>query len=49
MPSVFQTGTVRNFQWAEEDYGKVADYATAYENDGGKRGPWSDVVSVIIA
>jgi len=49
MPSVFQTGTVRDFQWAEEDYGKVADYATAYENDGGKRGPWSDVVSVIIA
>jgi hypothetical protein len=33
----------------EVDYGRVADYAAAYENEGGKRGPWSDVVSVIIA
>ena len=49
MPSVFQTGTVKNFQWGEESYGKIADYACAYENDGGKRGPWSDVASVIIA
>jgi hypothetical protein len=49
MPSVFQTGTSRDFQWPEADYGKVVDYATAYENAGGKRGPWSDVVSVIIA
>jgi hypothetical protein len=49
MPSEFQTGTVRAFQWEESDYGKVADYATAYENAGGKRGPWSDVVSLIIA
>jgi hypothetical protein len=49
MPSVFQTGTVKNFQWDEESYGKIVDYACAYENEGGKRGPWSDVVSVIIA
>jgi hypothetical protein len=49
MPSEFQTKTTRDFQWAEEDYGMVCDYATAYENEGGKRGPWSDVVSVIIA
>jgi hypothetical protein len=49
MPSVFQTSAVKNFQWLEADYGKVADYAVAYENEGGKRGPWSDVASVIIA
>jgi hypothetical protein len=49
MPSEFQAGTERPFQWDEADYGRVADYAAAYENEGGKRGPWSDVVSVIIA
>jgi hypothetical protein len=49
MPSVFQAPAVKNFQWSEADYGKVADYAAAYENEGGKRGPWSDVASVIIA
>jgi hypothetical protein len=49
MPSVFQTGTSRAFQWNEADHGKVADYATAYENDSGDRGPWSDVVSALIA
>ena len=32
-----------------EVYGKVADYACAYENEGGKRGPWSDVVSLLIS
>jgi hypothetical protein len=49
MPSEFQSGTVRDFQWPEEAYGKVCDYATVYENEGGKRGAWSDVVSLIIA
>jgi hypothetical protein len=49
MPSEFQVGAERSFQWTEEGYGRVADYATAYENGGGRRGPWSDVVSVIIA
>jgi hypothetical protein len=49
MASDFQAAAVKNFQWAEADYGKVADYAAAYENEGGKRGPWSDVASVIIA
>ena len=49
MPSVFQTAAVKDFQWGAEVYGKVVDYACAYENDGGKRGPWSDVSSVIIA
>jgi hypothetical protein len=48
MPSEFQTGAVKDFQWGEEDYGKVVDYACAYENEGGKRGPWSDVASLII-
>jgi hypothetical protein len=28
---------------------KTLDSACAYENEGGKRGTWSDVVSVIIA
>jgi hypothetical protein len=49
MPSTFQAETVRNFQWKEADIGKVADYATAYENEGYARGPWSNVVSVIVA
>jgi hypothetical protein len=48
MPSDFQVKTTRDFQWTEDLYGKVVDYATAYENEGGKRGPWSDVVSLII-
>lgn len=48
MPSVFQVRTAREFQWTEADYGKVVDYAAAYENEGGKRGPWSDVASLII-
>jgi hypothetical protein len=49
MPSEFQSSTTRYFQWSEEFYGKVADYSCAYENESGKRGPWSDVESVIIA
>ncbi|MDR0599999.1 MAG: hypothetical protein LBG84_07965 [Treponema sp.] len=49
MPSVFQTGTSRDFQYGEESYGLTADYACAYEAENGLRGPWSDVVSVIIA
>jgi hypothetical protein len=48
MPSAFQASAVKNFQWPEEDYGKVVDYAVAYENAGGQRGPWSNVASVII-
>jgi hypothetical protein len=46
--SVFQTGVVKNFQYSEDLYGKVVNYACAYENDGGKRGPWSDAASLII-
>jgi hypothetical protein len=49
MPSIFQAETTRNFFWKEADIGKVADYATAYENEGYVRGPWSNVVSVIVA
>ncbi|MDR2551989.1 MAG: hypothetical protein LBD31_02335 [Treponema sp.] len=49
MPSVFQTKTVRDFHWSEADYGRVCDYAAAYENERGDRGPWSKVMSVIIA
>ncbi|MDR2510263.1 MAG: hypothetical protein LBC77_06430 [Spirochaetaceae bacterium] len=48
MPSEFQVKSVRIFQWDEADIGQVCDYACAYENEGGKRGPWSDVVSVIV-
>jgi hypothetical protein len=49
MPSVFQTGAVRDFQWGEDMYGKVVDYACVYENEDGKRGPWSDVTSLIVS
>jgi hypothetical protein len=49
MPSVFQTGTVKEFQWGEDCYGKVVDYACVYEGEGGKRGPWSDVASLIVS
>ena len=48
MPSVYQTGAVKDFQWGAEVYGKTVDYACAYENEGGKRGPWSDVASLIV-
>jgi hypothetical protein len=49
MPSEFQAGAVKTYQWAEADYGKVADYATAYENSTGKWGPWSNVTSLLIS
>jgi hypothetical protein len=49
MPSDYQTGTSRAYNYAESDYGKVADYAAAYENATGARGPWSNVVSLIIS
>ena len=37
MPSNYQSGTSRTYQYTEQDYGKVADYATAYENSTGHR------------
>ena len=49
MPSEYQSGTSRVFQYTEDDYGKVADYATAYENSTGQRGPWSNVTSLLIS
>jgi hypothetical protein len=49
MPSDFQTAAVKLYQYPEADYGKVADYATAYENSTGKRGPWSNVTSLLIS
>ncbi|MDR2482028.1 MAG: hypothetical protein LBD08_00170 [Treponema sp.] len=49
MPSDSQTGTSRTFQYTEADYGKVADYATAYENSTGHRGHWSNVTSLLIS
>jgi hypothetical protein len=49
MPSDYKTGTSRVYQYAEADYGKIVDYAAAYENETGKRGPWSNVVSLIIS
>jgi hypothetical protein len=48
MPSEYQASPARVFQWEEADYGMEADYAAAYENAQGKRGPWSDVVTLII-
>jgi hypothetical protein len=49
MPSDYQTGTTRLYQYAEADFGKIADYAAAYENETGKRGPWSTVESILIS
>jgi hypothetical protein len=49
MPSDYQTSTSRTYQYTEEDYGKAADYATAYENSTGQRGPWSNVTSLLIS
>jgi hypothetical protein len=49
MPSEYQTGKTKLFQYTEADFGKVADYAAAYENNTGKRGPWSNVVSIIVS
>jgi hypothetical protein len=40
---------VKDFQWDEECYGKVCDYACTYENEGGKRSLWSDVASLIVS
>jgi hypothetical protein len=49
MPSQYQRHVVREFQYGEESYGLVADYACAYEIDGGGRGTWSDIVSLIVS
>jgi hypothetical protein len=49
MPSDYKAGTSRLYQYAEADYGKIVDYAAAYENGTGKRGPWSNVVSLLIS
>ena len=49
MPSEYQASSTRIFQYTEADYGKVADYAAAYENSTGKRGPWSNVTSLLIS
>ena len=49
MPSDYQAGTSRTYQYTEDDYGKVADYATAYEDSTGHRGPWSNVTSLLIS
>jgi hypothetical protein len=49
MPSVFQTAVSRDFQYEQHHIGMTVDYACAYENEGGKRGEWSNVVSLIIA
>ena len=49
MPSEYQTGASRVYQYAQADFGKVADYAAAYENGTGKRGPWSNVTSLLIS
>jgi hypothetical protein len=49
MPSDFQAGTSRAYHYTEAEYGMIADYATAYENGSGKRGPWSNVTSLIIS
>jgi hypothetical protein len=49
MPSEIQSRAVKVFRYEEEDYGKVVHYAVAYVNASGKRGPWSNVVSLIIS
>jgi hypothetical protein len=48
MSAEAQSNPLRMFQYTEEDYDKIADYAVAYENAGGKRGPWSNIVSLVI-
>ena len=42
-------GAFRVYQYAQADFGKIADYAAAYENGTGKRGPWSNVTSLLIS
>jgi hypothetical protein len=49
MPSAFQAAPSRTFRYEERQLGMAADYACAYENEGGRRGEWSNVVSLIIA
>ena len=49
MPSEYQAGASRVYQYAQADFGKIADYAAAYENGTGKRGPWSNVTSLLIS
>jgi hypothetical protein len=49
MPSAFQAATVRTFVYEQHQIGMAADYACAYENAGGNRGEWSNVVTVIIS
>jgi hypothetical protein len=37
MPSAYQSSVSRTFQYEEHQIGMVADYACAYENEGGHR------------
>jgi hypothetical protein len=48
MPSKSQTKALKNFSYEESEYGMVVDYAAAYENSKRERGPWSEVVSLMI-
>jgi hypothetical protein len=45
----FQQSPVRVYTYGEADKGQTAYYATVYENRRGQKGPWSDIVEVIIA
>jgi hypothetical protein len=49
MPSDTQTNVEKIFMYTESDYGMVVDYAAAYVNSTGKKGPWSEVASLVIA
>jgi hypothetical protein len=48
MPSEYEASPVREFQWEEADYNMAVDYAAVYENGHGTRGPWPDVVTLVI-
>ena len=45
----FQQSPVRVYTYTEADKGKTVYYAAVYENGRGQKGPWSDIVEVIIA
>ena len=45
----FQQSPIRVYTYTEADKGQTAYYATVYENRRGQKGPWSDIVAVIIA
>jgi hypothetical protein len=46
--SAFDTHTPLTLEFEEEERGKILWYAVRWENTRGEKGPWSEIMSVVI-